>query len=437
MNKASKVIIFRKCNLNYIYFLLYTISYIIILVIEDFLVLDEDFKNRENQKKTHYYELSLEILNLYIANISNFIAIIPYFIRKKLLGINNDNKEKEINLDRKNTKMSENKEQIELIYNDFAQYESEKRKKILMFYVFLVAAFDFLKDFSLIFFYIVFPKDKFHYAPFNGYVILDIILQFISSYLILKIHFYKLQYCSLYLNVAIFFSILIFDLLDIFVSKQIQGKIYIIYPFYIISYCLGYVYGKKAIILGYMSIYLIIIYKGVIKIILVAIFSSIVLIVKIDVFIDLGQYFSEIKFILLIIAKVIANFFNDLFFWLIIDRFSPNYTPLILLVEEVCNFVEDLITKGVFKDMPPYKYVRILLYIISFIGVIIHNEKVVINICGLGSDTKYFLEHILKDEEEFSCSDNPNILKRYDSFIEMNYQNLNNENNERENSNDN
>ena len=87
--------------------------------------------------------------------------------------------------------------------------------------------------------------------------------------------------------------------------------------------------------------------------------------------------------------------------------------------------------------MPPYKYVRILLYIISFIGVIIHNEKVVINICGLGSDTKYFLEHILKDEEEFSCSDNPNILKRYDSFIEMNYQNLNNENNERENSNDN
>ena len=437
MNKASKVIIFRKCNLNYIYFLLYTISYIIILVIEDFLVLDEDFKNRENQKKTHYYELSLEILNLYIANISNFIAIIPYFIRKKLLGINNDNKEKEINLDRKNTKMSENKEQIELIYNDFAQYESEKRKNILMFYVFLVAAFDFLKDFSLIFFYIVFPKDKFHYAPFNGYVILDIILQFISSYLILKIHFYKLQYCSLYLNVAIFFSILIFDLLDIFVSQKIQGKIYIIYPFYIISYCLGYVYGKKAIILGYMSIYLIIIYKGVIKIILVAIFSSIVLIVKIDVFIDLGQYFSETKFILLIIAKVIANFFNDLFFWLIIDRFSPNYTPLILLVEEVCNFVEDLITKGVFKDMPPYKYVRILLYIISFIGVIIHNEIVVINICGLGSDTKYFLEHILKDEEEFSCSDNPNILKRYDSFIEMNYQNLNNENNERENSNDN
>ena len=254
MNKASKVIIFRKCNLNYIYFLLYTISYIIILVIEDFLVLDEDFKNRENQKKTHYYELSLEILNLYIANISNFIAIIPYFIRKKLLGINNDNKEKEINLDRKSTKMSENKEQIELIYNDFAQYESEKRKKILMFYVFLVAAFDFLKDFSLIFFYIVFPKDKFHYAPFNGYVILDIILQFISSYLILKIHFYKLQYCSLYLNVAIFFSILIFDLLDIFVSKKIQGKIYIIYPFYIISYCLGYVYGKKVIILGYMSI---------------------------------------------------------------------------------------------------------------------------------------------------------------------------------------
>ena len=183
------------------------------------------------------------------------------------------------------------------------------------------------------------------------------------------------------------------------------------------------------------------IFKGFIKIILVAIFSSIVLLVKIDIFVDLGKYFIGTKNIILIIAKIIANFFNDLFFWLIIDRFSPNYTPLILLAEELCNFVEDLIIKdGVFKVMPFYKYFRIFLYIISFIGVIIHNEIVVINICGLGSDTKYFLEHILNDEKEFSESDNPSILKRYDSFIEMNYQildNESNENNEGGNSNDN
>ena len=440
-SKKSKTIIFQKCDLNYIYFLLYTISYIIIIVIEDNLYLDEDFIEKENKEKTHYYSMALEILNLYIANMSNFLAIIPYFIRKKLSRENIDDNTIEKNLDKKNTLKSEYKEQYELIYNDFKYYETEKKTKILMLYVFLIAAFDFLKDFSLIFFYIVFPGYKIHYAPFNGYVILDIVMQFVSSYLILKIHFYKLQYCSLFLNVAIFLFILIFDLLDIFVSKTIEGRIYIIYPFYIISYCLGYVFGKKVILFGYMSIYLIIIFKGFIKIILVAIFSSIVLLVKIDIFVDLGKYFIGTKNIILIIAKIIANFFNDLFFWLIIDRFSPNYTPLILLAEELCNFVEDLIIKdGVFKVMPFYKYFRIFLYIISFIGVIIHNEIVVINICGLGSDTKYFLEHILNDEKEFSESDNPGILKRYDSFIEMNYQSLDNEsneNNEGGNSNDN
>ena len=130
------------------------------------------------------------------------------------------------------------------------------------------------------------------------------------------------------------------------------------------------------------------------------------------------------------ISKIIACFFSDLFFWLIIDRFSPNYTPLILLAEEICNFVEDLIVDKIFVTMPWYKYLRIFLFIISFVGVIIHNEIVVVNICGLGSDTKYFLEHILKEEVEFSQSDKLNILGRYETCIELNCQTSDKEINE-------
>jgi len=205
-------------------------------------------------------------------------------------------------------------------------------------------------------------------------------------------HFYKLQYCSLYLNVAIFFIILIFDLLDIFLFKKIEGRMYIVYPFHIIFYCLTYVYGKNVILFGYSSVYLIIILKGVIKFFLNILFSLIIGLVNREIILALGVYFSKPLYIFLIISKIISSFFSDLFFWLIIDRFSPNYTPLILLVEEICNFVEDILDDGIFKEMPWYKYVRIFLFIISFIGVIIHNEIVVINICGLGSDTKYFLE---------------------------------------------
>ena len=61
-------------------------------------------------------------------------------------------------------------------------------------------------------------------------------------------------------------------------------------------------------------------------------------------------------------------------------------------------------------------YIRIFLYIISFIGVIIHNEIVVINICNLGSDTKYFLDLQVELEEQFANTDNPEIIKWYETF---------------------
>ena len=43
-------------------------------------------------------------------------------------------------------------------------------------------------------------------------------------------------------------------------------------------------------------------------------------------------------------------------------------------------------------------YIRLFLYIILIICVLIQNEIIVINICGLASDTKYFLNLKLKNE---------------------------------------
>ena len=73
-------------------------------------------------------------------------------------------------------------------------------------------------------------------------------------------------------------------------------------------------------------------------------------------------------------------------------------------------------------------YVRIFLYAISFIGVLIHNEIVVINICNLGSDTKYFLDLKVRDEEEFSKANDPQIMKKFESFSENEEVNEGNEN---------
>ena len=64
-------------------------------------------------------------------------------------------------------------------------------------------------------------------------------------------------------------------------------------------------------------------------------------------------------------------------------------------------------------------YIRIILYLILIIGVMIHNEIIIINICGLGSDTKYFLDIKVEIEQLYSDTDDPEILKRYETLDEM------------------
>ena len=64
-------------------------------------------------------------------------------------------------------------------------------------------------------------------------------------------------------------------------------------------------------------------------------------------------------------------------------------------------------------------YVRIFLYLILIIGVMIHNEIIIINIWGLASDTKYFLDLKVEIEQLYSDTDEPEILKRFETIDEM------------------
>ena len=117
------------------------------------------------------------------------------------------------------------------------------------------------------------------------------------------------------------------------------------------------------------------------------------------------------------IGSIFVKFFLGLFLWLIIDRFSPNYYPIVLIFKEFYFAILDkIIDSADYKIMGWDIYLRIVLYIFSFIGVMINNEIVVINICNLGSDTKYFLDLQVELEEQFATTDNPEIIKRYETF---------------------
>ena len=104
---------------------------------------------------------------------------------------------------------------------------------------------------------------------------------------------------------------------------------------------------------------------------------------------------------------------------MIIDRFSPNYFPFALVCRETCYLIIDYIYLDIYgkcETMGWDIYLRIFLYVISGIGVMIHNEIVVINICNLGSDTKNFLDLEVKREDLFMSTDDPDIIKKFETM---------------------
>ena len=122
----KKKIIFQGCNFNYIYFLLYIIAYIIMLIIDYYLDPKKFIKSEEINFKNY---ISKEIIDIYSFNLSDFIAIIPYFIRKKLSQSNNEIKNEEKNNTDENDENNEHKEHEELIYNETKLSETKNKKK--------------------------------------------------------------------------------------------------------------------------------------------------------------------------------------------------------------------------------------------------------------------------------------------------------------------
>jgi len=424
----KKKIIFQKCNFNNIYFLFFFIISFINILIEYNLSFNKDESNENNSKFNLY--LPAKILNnLYIANVSDFLAIIPHLIRQRFL------RKTQNNISSVEIESKKESEDLKLIYNEKSILETNQKKKTILLYCIVVGILDFLEKFALILYYILYTDESFDLFSFSCIVPFEIICQFICSFIILKIHFYKLQYFSLFLNLGIFIIILFIDIAKCVGNKNSKiWRMFFFYPFNIIFYSIEFSLGKKIFLFGYISIYLLMIIKGLIVLILSLIFSLIILLADKNVFIRIGFFFRDKKYIGLIIAKIFSSFFSSLLTWLIIERFSPNYFPLSLLMYEFSFFIVDIIYGNAdYKKEDWDIYVRIFLYLVSAIGVIIHNEIVVINVCNLGSDTKYFLDLKVQSEELFANTDNPKIIERYETLTEFELESVNPNKNENEN----
>lgn len=96
--------------------------------------LDTEDDDKEGIK---YSEFSRQFIMIVSSNISNFLGIIPYFIRKQLLKKSNISSNKIETIETNDTD-NESKDKTELIYNDIKISETQKRKKLVLIFCVLV-----------------------------------------------------------------------------------------------------------------------------------------------------------------------------------------------------------------------------------------------------------------------------------------------------------
>ena len=100
--------------------------------------------NNEVKESASIFFLAIQLINfLYIHNISDFLAIIPYFIRKKLLKKKEENKNKTIE-EKEENKDNKNIDDSPLIYNVNTFQLSDQKKKIAILNLILISFLDFL-----------------------------------------------------------------------------------------------------------------------------------------------------------------------------------------------------------------------------------------------------------------------------------------------------
>ena len=276
-----KIIIFQKFNFNYIFFLLYLLACLISSGID----ISTDNNQYAHQDATSNYKTNstnntnlninyrsyakttnetkanlFGLINIFAKTISDFLAIIPYLIKKKRSKEINKNNLLLTNTPNESGRTSSTTTNS-FIYNNLFEDEINKKSKYSNSYSFIVSLLDFFSE-IILYLYEVF---KGNFEEYNGFnllnctVIFQIIVQYISSKIILKDQFYRHHYLSLIINTISFITLFILD-----VKHTSKFDLYlIIYFFSCLFLVLENTYGKKAMISGYISPYTLLIFKKI------------------------------------------------------------------------------------------------------------------------------------------------------------------------------
>ena len=412
-SKKLKYVLFPKPHLYHLLFLIFFICSIIKQTIL------KDFKGKDN--------LSIPTFKLYIYEIGDFISLIPYLlIRKKTKSeiINNNDLNK-----------VKSKEEIKNIYNDKNKKVFKNNLKSIILNLFLISLFDFLAKISTVTYYFIKEKQNFDVkqANLNSVLIFFVIFLFLFSRLILKAEFYKHHIFSFIIFIICLIVLIALDFIEIYDNNS--DSLFMSYIFLFVKifavflYSIVNVFSKIMFLYYYFSPYSLLLTKAIIQFFYLIIFSLPLCFIKFKneegeemlIFSMIPSIFENKLYIFLYILYLINSFFYNILNLIIIDIFSPNHTAISNILENCGILIINVIEKDIKTDY--YLIIRFIMFIILIIASFIYNEFLVINICGLGNDTKLFLDYKEKHDlsliEEINENDDITIIDNSSDEIKM------------------
>ena len=342
-------------------------------------------------------KIAVEFLELYIYNLSDFFSIIPFLIIKhktkenKKIFYSNSNKDVNSNID--------------YIYNDLEDANKRNPNKT----IFILTISDYMSQISSVIFYVILNELEIpsKFTKLSSLLIINVIIIFIVSKIILHTHFYRHHSFSILLNLICLMVLIIVDIYNI---MNFSGDILLQFIYIIIKilgsilYSIEDVLIKVLILSYYFHPFDILLSKAICHIFYNIIFNFPFIFIKLkikgeereNVFTMIGKIYED-KFNILItfIYSGISFIYNSTIFK-IIDEFSPNHFAIARVIENFGALMLNIILEGAAEQKN--LIMNLIIYIILIFAALVYNEFFIINICGLSKNTKYFLNFEAENE---------------------------------------
>ena len=384
---TDKFLIFPGLEITHIYILIFLVSTLLRVVIPN--LVESTFAGVKNMEEKNYYKqiCFFDMLNNFIGDFSVGIYMLLKLFKKK-----------------QKTKITTSAVQT-------------KKGMLRKFFIYLplIALIDTLAQLCLFSFSYIDSKDYIlgigkkekiiHDEDLFFVVIIDIMVRYIFSKILLQSYFYKHHYLSMILN-AIgsipLFIINIKDLIHNYSNRTVPATLstfsifLILYIVRTVLYSLEDVYNKIALKKLLLRPYELMFYKAAFEIIPIIIVSTISLNDS-----NFSNYAKDnlrgihcLSRLFYRLCFIVCNIFRTISLITIIEKISPDHLSILKSMEFIGLFVYFLLTQKIWNNDIVNIIFASISCIILLVGALIHNEMIIINKWGFYECTNYYKSEI-------------------------------------------